>query len=284
MTQLELYRYALSGLTAAGIAEPEAEAGWLLCHLLGCRRAEIFLAGGRQVDEAVLRRVEAALARRRNREPLAYILGEQNFYGRDFTVTPAVLIPRPETELLVERALARILPPGDGGMVLDLGTGSGIIAVTLAAERPGLRAVALDRSLVALKVAQMNALRHRVAARIAWLNSDWDAALGPGAKFTLIAANPPYVARRQAATLQAELAAEPETALFGGQDGREDIDRLLSCVHRLLIPGGTLLMEIGHDQGDYVAKRAMELGHYRQVTVREDYAGLPRLLEARRRP
>ncbi len=282
MTQLELYRHALSGLTAAGIAEPEAEAVWLLCHLLGCRRAELFLNAATEVGEATRQRVEAALARRRAREPLAYILGEQNFYGRDFTVSPAVLIPRPETELLVERALAR-LPPSGQGPVLDLGTGSGIIAVTLAAERPGLRAVGLDRSLAALKVAQMNALRHHVAARIAWLNSDWDAALGP-AKFTLIAANPPYVARREAATLQAELAAEPETALFSGEDGREDIDRLLSCVHRLLAPGGTLLMEIGHDQGDYVAKRARELGHYQELTVREDYAGLPRLLEARRRP
>ncbi len=282
MTQLELYRHALSGLTAAGIAEPEAEAVWLLCHLLGCRRAELFLNAATEVGEATRQRVEAALARRRAREPLAYILGEQNFYGRDFTVSPAVLIPRPETELLVERALAR-LPPSGQGPVLDLGTGSGIIAVTLAAERPGLRAVGLDRSLAALKVAQMNALRHHVAARIAWLNSDWDAALGP-AKFTLIAANPPYVARREAATLQAELAAEPETALFSGEDGREDIDRLLSCVHRLLAPGGTLLMEIGHDQGDYVAKRARKLGHYQELTVREDYAGLPRLLEARRRP
>ncbi len=282
MTQLELYRHALSGLTAAGIAEPEAEAVWLLCHLLGCRRAELFLNAATEVGEATRQRVEAALARRRAREPLAYILGEQNFYGRDFTVSPAVLIPRPETELLVERALAR-LPPSGQGPVLDLGTGSGIIAVTLAAERPGLRAVGLDRSLAALKVAQMNALRHHVAARIAWLNSDWDAALGP-AKFTLIAANPPYVARREAATLQAELAAEPETALFSGEDGREDIDRLLSCVHRLLAPGGTLLVEIGHDQGDYVAKRARELGHYQELTVREDYAGLPRLLEARRRP
>ncbi len=282
MTQLELYRHALSGLTAAGIAEPEAEAVWLLCHLLGCRRAELFLNAATEVGEATRQRVEAALARRRAREPLAYILGEQNFYGRDFTVSPAVLIPRPETELLVERALAR-LPPSGQGPVLDLGTGSGIIAVTLAAERPGLRAVGLDRSLAALKVAQMNALRHHVAARIAWLNSDWDAALGP-AKFTLVAANPPYVARREAATLQAELAAEPETALFSGEDGREDIDRLLSCVHRLLAPGGTLLMEIGHDQGDYVAKRARKLGHYQELTVREDYAGLPRLLEARRRP
>ncbi|MDA8417424.1 MAG: peptide chain release factor N(5)-glutamine methyltransferase [Desulfobacteraceae bacterium] len=282
MTQLELYRHALSGLAAAGIAEPEAEAVWLLCHLLGCRRAELFLNAATEVGEATRQRVEAALARRRAREPLAYILGEQNFYGRDFTVSPAVLIPRPETELLVERALAR-LPPSGQGPVLDLGTGSGIIAVTLAAERPGLRAVGLDRSLAALKVAQMNALRHHVAARIAWLNSDWDAALGP-AKFTLIAANPPYVARREAATLQAELAAEPETALFSGEDGREDIDRLLSCVHRLLAPGGTLLMEIGHDQGDYVAKRARKLGHYQELTVREDYAGLPRLLEARRRP
>ena len=282
MTQLELYRHALSGLTAAGIAEPEAEAVWLLCHLLGCRRAELFLNAATEVGEATRQRVEAALARRRAREPLAYILGEQNFYGRDFTVSPAVLIPRPETELLVERALAR-LPPSGQGPVLDLGTGSGIIAVTLAAERPRLRAVGLDRSLAALKVAQMNALRHHVAARIAWLNSDWDAALGP-AKFTLIAANPPYVARREAATLQAELAAEPETALFSGEDGREDIDRLLSCVHRLLAPGGTLLVEIGHDQGDYVAKRARELGHYQELTVREDYAGLPRLLEARRRP
>lgn len=284
MTTLELYHSVLRRLVAAGIPDPEAEAILLLRHLLECRRSDVFLQGGRVVAPPLIEQAERAISRRLAREPLAYILGEQEFYGRPFAVTPAVLIPRPETELLVERAVA-VLRATEGKeriRVLDLGVGSGVIAITLALEIPTATVVAVDLSLPALGVARGNACHHGVAARVQWLNADWGTALRGGYGFDLVAANPPYVAERIAASLQPELAAEPATALYGGEDGRREIERILGDASRLLCPGGLLLMEIGFDQEGYVLARLDALGGFAQVTVQRDYAGLPRVLEARR--
>lgn len=284
MTTLQLYHDLVRQLTAAGIADPEVEATLLLRHFLHCRRADIFLDGARVVEDARLGAVQQALGRRLTREPLAYILGEQEFYGRTFAVTPAVLIPRPETELLVEKAVLAL--QGRGGMpaprILDLGVGSGIIAISLALEVSMATVVALDLSLAALRVAQANAARHGVADRLTLLNSNWGEALGEGAGFDLVVANPPYVARKIAPSLQPELAAEPPMALYGGDDGRQDIDRIMRDVSRLLCPGGLFLMEIGYDQGGYVCEIMTSLGHFHQVMVHPDYAGLPRILQASR--
>lgn len=283
MTTLELYHHAVHRLATAGIVDPETEAILLIRHLLGCRRADIFLQGRRMVAESVLTAVDQALARRLAREPLAYILGEQEFYGRAFAVTPAVLIPRPETELLVERAV-HVLRGMDATCpprILDLGTGSGVIAITLALELPMATVVGLDLSGPALAVARFNASRHG-ANRIHWLNSDWGAALGGGGGFDLIAANPPYVAREAQALLQPELAAEPDMALYGGDDGRQEIERIMGDVGRLLLPSGVMLMEIGFDQEGYVLAKMRALAEFAQIMVHRDYAGLPRILEARR--
>ena len=285
MTILALYHDLVRGLSAAGIMDPEVEATLLLTHVLECRRSDIFINGSCLVADAQYDAVSQALDRRLSREPLAYILGEQEFYGRAFAVNPAVLIPRPETELLVERAVAVLrgkdnqTPP----RILDLGTGSGIIAITLALELPEAVVVGLDLSLAALQVARSNASRHGVADRLHWLNSNWGGGLGDGVAFDLLAANPPYVAQLMAASLQPELAAEPALALYGGADGRTEIDRIMADCARLLCPGGLLLMEIGFDQGEYAAARMHALGHFDQVVVHEDYAGLPRILQARRR-
>lgn len=284
MTTLELYHRAVQRLTAAGIFDPEVEATLLLGHLLGCRRSDIFLNEARQVTDSVTDAVEQALVRRMAHEPLAYILGEQEFYGRTFSVSPEVLIPRPETELLVERAIRAIKAMGSSRhpRILDLGTGSGVIAITLALEIPLARVVGLDLSSSALRVARANAIRHG-AIEVQWLNSDWGSAVRDGCCFDLVAANPPYVAEGIEATLQPELASEPGLALYGGEDGRREIDRIMADACRLLCPGGLLLMEIGFDQGEYVLARMNSLGGFDELMVHRDYAGLPRILQARRK-
>lgn len=284
MTTLELYHDTVRRFAAAGIPEADTEAALLIRHFLDCTRAGLFLHGGREVAATALAAVNQAVARRLCREPLAYILGEQEFFGRPFAVGPAVLIPRPETELLVERAIAAVRGgQGEGPpRLLDLGTGSGVIAITLALELPTARVVAVDLSLAALAVARANAIRHGVGERISWLNGDWGAALATGCRFDLVAANPPYVAANVRASLQPELAAEPALALYGGDDGRQAVNRLLVDTGRLLAPGGTLFMEIGYDQGDYVLAELATLGGYDQVAVHRDYANLPRMLQARR--
>jgi len=284
MTRLSLYHALKAQLAAAGITEAEAEATLLLCHLLSCRRSDIFLQGDLPVPPAAQQALTLALQRRLSREPLAYVLGEQEFYGRSFTVSPAVLIPRPETELLVERALALL----SGGVwhtpvrVLDLGVGSGVIGITLAAELPQVTVFGVDLSLAALQVARANASRQRVADRMYWLNANWGESLR-GEAFDLVVANPPYVAGKVRETLQPELAAEPALALYGGEDGRQAIDQIMGDVARLLRPGGTLLMEIGYDQGAYVAATMEALRPWTGVMVHDDYARLPRVVQAQRR-
>ncbi len=282
MTTLELYHDLVRCLAAAGIFDPEVEATLLLRHFLDCRRSDIFLNGSRLVADSMHKAVKQALARRLTREPLSYIIGEQEFYGRAFAVSPDVLIPRSETELLVDRALT-VLRGKDRQIaprILDLGTGSGIIAISLALELPDAVVVGLDLSFAALRVARANAMRHGVEERVHWLNSNWGGALRDDFAFDLVAANPPYVAKQIAATLQPELAAEPALALYGGDDGKAEIDRIMADADRLLCPGGILLMEIGFDQGEYVAARMKSLGHFDQVVVHDDYVGLPRILQA----
>jgi len=285
MTRLSCYHALKAQLAAGGIAEAEAEASLLLCHLLSCRRTDIFLQGDLLVPPAVQQALTLAVQRRLCWEPLAYVLGEQEFFGRPFAVTPAVLIPRPETELLVERAITLLgssMGGGTSARVLDLGVGSGVIAITLAAEVSSITVLGVDLSLAAIRVAQANAIRHRVEDRICWVNANWGESLG-GAGFDLIVANPPYVAGKLRATLQPELAAEPALALYGGEDGRQAIAQIMADVARLLRPGGTLLMEIGYDQGAYVATTMETLGSWSRVMVHDDYAGLPRIVQAQRR-
>jgi release factor glutamine methyltransferase len=282
MTRLQLYHDVARQLAAAGVEDSALEASLLLRHFLNCRRSDIFLDGVRVVADFVLDAVREAARRRCGREPLAYILGEQEFYGHVFSVTSDVLIPRSETELLVEKAVVELRGRGNvrSLQILDLGVGSGIIAICLALELPVATVVGIDLSMAALQVARGNAYRHGVSGRVRWLNSNWGGALRDGLGFDLVVANPPYVARKIQATLQPELAAEPAMALYGGDDGREDIDRIMADASRLVCPGGAFLMEIGFDQGDYVMAKMNSMGHFKQVVIHRDYAGLPRILHA----
>jgi release factor glutamine methyltransferase len=188
----------------------------------------------------------ALLQRRLAGEPIAYITGWREFYGREFHVTPDVLIPRPETELLVELALARI-PHNQAVGVLELGTGSGCIAVTLALERPNARITAIDRSETALAVARLNA--GLLNARVEFLASDWFAALGRR-KFGLIVSNPPYVAAVDPHLGRGDVRFEPPAALASGREGLDDIQRIIHSARLHLHPAGGLLLEHAYNQGD----------------------------------
>jgi len=219
---------------------------------------------------------EALLARRLAGEPVAYLTGTREFYGRSFQVSPAVLIPRPDTELLVEQALARI-PHEQTVDVLDLGTGSGCIAITLALERPHARVTAVDRSPAALAIARHNATT--LDARVEFLASDWFADLA-GRRFDLIVSNPPYIAGADPHLRRGDVRFEPLSALAAGQDGLDDLRRLISAACAHLKAGGTLLLEHGFDQADAVVELLRQHGFEQTCTLR-DLAGLNRVSGAR---
>jgi release factor glutamine methyltransferase len=210
--------------------------------------------------------------RRRAGEPVAYLTGEREFYGLSFRVTPAVLIPRPETELLVELALERIAAPAPV-RVLDLGTGCGCIAVAIAKHRPLARLAAAEISGAALAVARENAVRH--GASVEFIESDWLGAV-PGRRFELIVSNPPYVAEGDRHLTQGDLRFEPRAALVAGADGLACIRAFVAQARAYLAPGGWLLFEHGHDQ----AERCRELlgaAGYSEVFSRRDLAGIERV-------
>lgn len=281
----ELYQSAVRRLVEAGINDAELEASFLLCHLLGCGRAQLFLDRERALSPALVAQCESLLARRLAREPLAYLLGEQEFWSLPFHVTPDVLIPRPETEQLLETVLATVRDPRNcpPRMILEMGSGSGVIPIVLALELPAAMVYSLDRSRGALAVASRNARRHGVAERIGFINSDWYGGLAAESSFDLVVTNPPYVAGSIRATLQPEVRLhEPELALFGGQDGTRDIDIIVGGLGRVLKAGGWFFMEIGADQGDYCLRRLREAGGFGSLAVHRDYAGLPRIVQARR--
>lgn len=279
----ELLRLTSEKLRLGGIEEAPLESELILRHLFGLNRVEMHLAD-RQATGDELARCAVLVERRLSREPLAYILGEKEFWSLSFAVSPAVLIPRPETELLVEAVLARI-PDSTrfGGDILDLGCGSGVIPVVLALELPQARLVGVDISPEALVVSKENARRHGVSDRIDWKIGNWFGAISPGCRFSFIVSNPPYVAEPSRPNLQPELAFEPSGALFAGVDGLDDIRHLIAQSSAFLDAGGWLIMEIGYDQGEAVEALLLAQPRLDAVEIIRDYAGLDRLAAARKR-
>jgi len=216
------------------------------------------------------------VARRASGEPIQYVLGAWDFCGREFLLSRATLIPRPETEALVERALAVLRRKGGApSLVLDVGTGSGAIAVTLAVEVPSARIVATDVSLGALRTARENARRHGVSDRVRFACSDADSALKCGGRFDLVVSNPPYVADGEWESLPLEVRDhEPPQALRAGPDGLSILRRIVAGASGFLSPGGELWCEIGASQGAAVA--ALPAGGLRPLGVFPDLAGRPR--------
>lgn len=248
------------------------ESALLLSHLLGWSEARVLARTDENVDKAIAAAFRALLERRERGEPVAYLFGRREFYGREFAVDDRVLVPRPETEHLIEIALALELPPRP--TIADVGTGSGAIAVTLAAELPGARVLATDLSLGALALASRNARRHGVAERIAFLETDLLAGIDLGA-IDLLVSNPPYVDPAAAGEMSPEVRDfEPHLALFAEEGGRQTIARLLAAA-RGLRPGTPIHFEIGYDQAAYLGEEAARQG-LGEVEIRNDYAGLPR--------
>jgi len=255
---------------------PPTEARLLVAQALGTDRAWLIAHADDLVDEAQWEAASALLGRRRAGEPVAYILGRREFHGLDLTVTPDVLIPRPETELLVDLALARI---GDAAWrVLDLGTGSGAIAIAIANAAPAADVWAADASAAALAVAQSNAAQH--APRVHFVVSDWFAGLR-GERFELVVTNPPYVAADDPHLRQGDVRFEPRAALVGGADGLDCIRRLVGEARDHLVPGGWLLLEHGYDQADTVRALLAAAG-YTGPASWPDLAGIPRVSGGRR--
>ncbi len=273
--------WARAALSEATGSEP-LDAPLLLAHVLGCERAALLAHPQRPLTPVQSAEFRALVERRANGIPVAYLTGERAFFDLTLIVTPDVLIPRPETEHLVERALAWARIREGSPRIADVGTGSGAIAVTLARHLPGARVWALDASRAALGVARRNAARYGLGERIRFVQADL---LGPllGARgaFDLIVANLPYVPTSALEAL-AVMHHEPRLALDGGPDGLTLIRRLLAQVPRVLAADGLLLLEIEATQGERAAALAAEALPGARVTVHADYAGHDRVVSAQR--
>ncbi len=255
MTVAEVLREAGPRLPRrTGIPDPAREARFLLAAAWGRRPSWLFAHPETEVPTEVAERFAAWVERRAAGEPAEHLTGECEFWGRVLAVSPAVLVPRPETELVVEAALA--LPLARQARVLDVGTGSGCLAVTLAAERPHWRVAAVDRSLAALAVARANAGRY--APEVAFFRGDLATAVGP--PWDLVVANLPYVPTPAMAELPVEVRRDPVSALDGGPDGLDLVRRLLSDLSRVLRVCGGAILELGEDQADTVAAAARDAG------------------------
>ncbi|WP_457105031.1 peptide chain release factor N(5)-glutamine methyltransferase [Methylobacterium sp. P5_C11] len=278
-TLREALRHGTARLQAAGLGAAAVDARFLLLGILGLATRDLVLRGDRPLatDEAAA--LDAALARRLAGEPVARILGAWEFWGLPFRLGPDTLVPRPDTEILVEVALAAIPDRTTPIRCLDLGTGSGCILTALLSELSNATGVGLDRSEAALRVARDNALANGIGDRAAFVAGNWCAALR-GA-FDLVVSNPPYIARAVIETLDLEVRAyDPPAALDGGPDGLDAYRRILDAVrdHALLSAGGTLVLEIGYDQAIPVRELAQAAG-YRDRGLTRDLAGHDRVLQ-----
>ena len=262
----------------AGPEVPEYEAEELLARAAGRPRPWFHSRRRETASPADAAAFRALVARRAAGAPLQYLLGEWEFLGRTFSVDARALIPRGETEAIVE--VARDAAPA-ALAILDLGTGSGVLAVTLALERPSARVTAVDRSPAALFLAAANARRHGVRRLVRLLASDWLTALGPGARFDLAVANPPYVPRKDAPHVSKTVSDhEPPLALFGGEDGLDPLRALLAALPPYLAPGAPFVFEFGYGQANEVSALVEASGAFRLEDVRLDAAGIPRTATA----
>jgi release factor glutamine methyltransferase len=254
-----------------------AEAELLLLHAVRQSRSWLFTHADDVLDWDVHTAYAELLERRARGEPVAYITGLRGFWSLDLEVTPATLIPRPETELLVEQALER-LPPDSACAVADLGTGSGTVALALASERPQCRVTATDASAAALEVARRNAARLGID-NVAFVQGDWMVPLGD-ARFELIVSNPPYIEADDEHLVRGDLRFEPATALASGRDGLDDIRRIVATAREHLVPGGWLLFEHGWNQGD-AARALLRQAGYDDVFTAQDLEQRDRVSGAR---
>jgi release factor glutamine methyltransferase len=282
-------------LRAANVPSSTLAAELLLMHTLGRERTWLYTHPEEELDASMAREYFALIARRAAGEPTQYLTGKQEFWGLEFEVTPAVLIPRPETEHVIEVALERLGArgikinmrtgePSPPLRIADAGTGSGCLAVALAHELPHAEIFATDISAAALEVALRNSTRHGVANRIRFLQCDLLRPVSPSpGSFDLIVSNPPYVAQDDAATLAREVREhEPHAALFGGPSGIEIYEQLTQQAGESLRSGGVLVLELGYRSAQAVRAILVAQRHWVNVSVTNDLAGIPRVLAAER--
>ncbi len=269
------------------VEEPRREALFMLSHLMGVKPAELLRRFTHRVNGSKVDVLQEWIERRARHEPLQYILGETEFWGLSFMVDPSVLIPRPETEHLVEEAirLLRTMQPGQELLVCDLCTGCGCIAISIAKEVPSARLIATDISPQALHIAFKNAELNRVEDRIRFIEGDLFTPLsGYKEAFCLITSNPPYVRRDELNGLQPEVRLyEPHIALDGGSEGLSFISTIVEQAPYYLKQGGHLILEIGHGQKEKVLEMFERSDEFTDVRVRKDYSGTDRVITARRK-
>jgi release factor glutamine methyltransferase len=271
---------AASALGAAGSSAARLEAEVILAHLLKTDRAGLFRATEGELGHKEAQAFGALVARRAEGEPVAYLLGEKEFWSLDFFVDDRVLIPRPETEVLVEEVLALCGSRGDSCLrILEIGTGSGAVSVALATELPSARFWATDISAQALVVAKHNAERHAVAERITFLPGDLFAPVS--GRFHVIVSNPPYIPEDEFDALPCDVKKyEPPIALVAGEHGLRVQREMIREGHRFLEEGGWMFLEVGCGQAPAIEKLLEADGHYRQIAFREDYGGEKRIARA----
>jgi release factor glutamine methyltransferase len=268
-----------------GIDTADLDARILVCHALGLDRTAFMQARDRRLDAAEIARIEALATRRLDREPIARITGIKEFWSLPLTITPAVLVPRPETETVVEQALATVDQTGVRSRALriaDLGVGSGAIMIALLTELPNACAIGTDRDPAALAVARANAQHLGVARRASFVACDFGAGLAPGCD--LVVTNPPYVCTGEIAELEPDVREfDPRSALDGGVDGLAAYRTIAIDAHRILTPGAHLIAEIGRGQGEAVAALFTAAG-FGRIRIASDLAGISRVVVAVRDP
>jgi len=277
----QLYREAVDRLSQAGIANAKLEALWIVEEALGVSRVRILSYGEDVLDAENYQRAISLIERRAAQEPLQYVLGSQEFCGLDMVVNPGVLIPRPESELLVEEAIA-LLGAHPQPVILDVGTGSGCLGISIGLALKRARVIASDRSLSALQVARTNARKHGMDSRISWLAGDLLAPLlssGLAGKVTAIIANLPYISHDEWDRLSPDVKDfEPCLALDGGPDGLDVYRRLLQEAPGVLAPEGVVLMEVGLGQADCLCREVSDSNRFEVTKVQPDSQGIPRMV------
>ena len=280
----KLLSWVTEYFTGKGVDSPRLSAEWLLCYVLGIKRIELYTQFNKVVGQEQLSQLHELVKRAGTHVPIAYLTGKKEFYSLEFEITKDCLIPRPETELLVERAIEFLRTRNGEQFICDLCTGSGCVAVAIARNFADCRIVATDISDAVLAIAEKNIAKHGLMNRIKLLQGDSFepviAGLGP-AKFDLIVCNPPYVSEPEYEKLAPNVKDfEPKSALAAGRDGLDIIKKIIADADRHLKPAGTLMLEIGNEQGNAVRNLLETAGHFGAVKIEKDYSNLDRLAVA----
>jgi release factor glutamine methyltransferase len=290
-TIIKLLKWTTSYFESRDIESPRIEAEILLAHALQLQRIDLYLQYDQPLSTNELSRFKDFIRRRINREPVAYIVGSKEFWSMDFMVTKDVLIPRPETEFLVETAL-NLLPQDSASnptltpkRILELGTGSGAVVLALASMRPDQLFFASDRITSAVNLAKQNAEHHGIKSRVSFICADWfEPFKDKRPAFDMIVSNPPYVPSRVVVKLQPEIVKyEPISAIDGGEDGLSCLRYIINNAHFYIQRKGHLLLEIGHDQRDDVQKIVDQCAKYEKVVYTRDYSGYDRVVQMRKK-